>query len=1045
MRRWPSLLIVVAATLASTATAAAAPPHERDPLDAYTTAATPKQLTILRELGYDVTARQVGGKLETDVVLSRAQRAQLTARGVRTRLTRVPGGQTVRQYAAAQAQDGFTVWRSWDEPGGIQDQMRAVAADNPRIAKLVTLGTSTQGREILALKLTRRARSRPDGSRPAVLYLSTQHAREWIATEVNRRLLMSFVNRWREGDAGVRELLRGTELWFVLVANPDGYEYTFDTDRLWRKTLRDNNGDGQITTGDGVDPNRNFPNHWGYDEEGSSSLPAGETYRGPSPASEPETQALKGLLDRIGFEFVVNWHSNGQWLLYGEGWQTSTPTADDPIYYALAGNLDRPAIPEFHPGLSSDVLYVTNGDTNDYAHAATGALGWVPELSAGCDGCGFVFPDDEALVQAEFERNMLFAESVAESAPDPARPVSSLGIQTKPFYLKSDDPYKGGLPDANFTFAHSYGDPQPVQVLARRSLGPVTLHYRINGGPERSAPTAEWEGGGRYKPAAVHYHRVQGNVTGTDPGDSVEVWFQARGPRGVIRRSESFTYEAASETGNRVLVVAAEDYTGTSPAQDPGPHHVTAHLEALAANGIAADVYDVDARGRMAPTKLGVLSHYDAVLWYSGDDVVTREADRGPGNADRLAMEEILNMRAYMNEGGSVLYSGKTAGEQYGTNLGVQFYDPKDEGPCRLPGSPAPVPNDAFDPRRCLVTFGSRFGGDFFSDVLEYWFGAYLPLLNDGIDPETGAHFDALGVDVPFAGLAWGFGAPGGAVNQDFSSSFVATSGILPPDRFPQFRSWPSSRWDKPGGPFAAHTGEQFAYSQIAHRSYKRLTREIAVPAEGEQGLSFWTSYDTEVDFDYLFVEARTAGDDDWTTLPDENGHTTQATGASCTGGWRRLHPQLDRYQTRNPDNTCTPTGTTGEWHAATGNSGGWQEWRIDLSRWAGQIVEISIAYASDPAVQGLGVLVDDVTLPDGTSTSFEEDLGGWVVSGPPPGSGANSNDWTRSTEAAFPVGASITTGNSIILGFGIEGIRSAEERAAVVGRAVGYLLSPPS
>ena len=41
----------------------------------------------------------------------------------------------------------------------------------------------------------------------------------------------------------------------------------------------------------------------------------------------------------------------GQWLLYAEGWQTSTPTADDPIYYALSGNLDDPAIAEFHPGL----------------------------------------------------------------------------------------------------------------------------------------------------------------------------------------------------------------------------------------------------------------------------------------------------------------------------------------------------------------------------------------------------------------------------------------------------------------------------------------------------------------------------------------------------------------------------------------------------------------------------------------------------------------------------------------------------------------------
>jgi Zinc carboxypeptidase len=53
--------------------------------------------------------------------------------------------------------------------------------------------------------------------------------------------------------------------------------------RLWRKNLRDNNGDGQISNVDGVDPNRNFPTHWGYDGEGSSPNPVSETYRGTRP------------------------------------------------------------------------------------------------------------------------------------------------------------------------------------------------------------------------------------------------------------------------------------------------------------------------------------------------------------------------------------------------------------------------------------------------------------------------------------------------------------------------------------------------------------------------------------------------------------------------------------------------------------------------------------------------------------------------------------------------------------------------------------------
>jgi hypothetical protein len=326
------------------------------------------------------------------------------------------------------------------------------------------------------------------------------------------------------------------------------------------------------------------------------------------------------------------------------------------------------------------------------------------------------------------------------------------------------------------------------------------------------------------------------------------------------------------------------------------------------------------------------------------------------------------------------------------------------------------------------------------NDVLEYWFGAYVLVPGDGHDPETGEHFDAFGIADPFGGLSWTFG-PDGADNQNMSASFVSTSGILPPAEYPQFNSSPSSRWDKPGGPFDPHTGEHYVYSQIADVSYKRLTREIEVPASGDQTLSFWTSYDTEAAWDHLFVEARTAGGDDWTTLPDANGHTTTAPGDSCAAGWRDLHPHLDHYQTLNADNTCSPTGSTGEWNAASGSSNGWQQWSIDLSSYAGQTVEISIAYASDWSVQNLGVFLDDVTLPGGAATSFEDGLDGWTVSGPPEGSGPNANNWERTTAAGFPVGASITTPDSLLLGFGLEGIAGADTRREVMGRAMQHLL----
>ena len=186
------------------------------------------------------------------------------------------------EQAAAMAVNGFNVWRSWDEQGGIRDELYRLARENPQLVKLEVLGHTHQGRELIALKLTQGARGVRDGSRPAVLYSSNQHAREWISVEVNRRTLNHFINRWRANDKATKDLLKSTELWFVISANPDGYQYSFDTDRLWRKNLRDNNNDEKITVGDGVDPNRNFDEHWGYDNEGSSPDEADETYRGPS-------------------------------------------------------------------------------------------------------------------------------------------------------------------------------------------------------------------------------------------------------------------------------------------------------------------------------------------------------------------------------------------------------------------------------------------------------------------------------------------------------------------------------------------------------------------------------------------------------------------------------------------------------------------------------------------------------------------------------------------------------------------------------------------
>lgn len=103
--------------------------------------------------------------------------------------------------------------------------------------------------------------------------------------------------------------------------------------------------------------------------------------------------------------------------------------------------------------------------------------------------------------------------------------------------------------------------------------------------------------------------------------------------------------------------------------------------------------------------------------------------------------------------------------------------------------------------------------------------------------------------------------------------------------------------------------------------------------------------------------------------------------------------------------------------------------------------MEISIAYASDWSVQGLGAFVDDVTLSTGETTSFETSLDGWAATGPPPGSSPNANNWTRATAAGFPEGAVVATPDTLYMGFGIEGIATPEARSTVLRRSLEYLL----
>jgi hypothetical protein len=1059
---WTALAI---AALAFTPTALAKS-HQVEPLNQYLVSGKISGDDLARR-GFDMReAVTPGAHGAFSIVATPKQAAELADKGA---TVRAPFG-LARSNAAPSSPltnptHGYDVFRPWSlTPAACpttcstpeenlktwyHDEYRA----NRDIAKEVVYGRSLLGQDLIAYRLTAGdgggrghghgdRHRRGDRRKPAVLFDGTQHAREWIATEVTRRLFQYVLEHKRDRASGIPQLLRTRELWIVPVVNPDGYDYTFTSKatRLWRKNLRDVNGDGVITNGDGVDTNRNWPDKWNYDLEGASDDPTTEVYHGSGPASEPEVSAYRALEERIRAKFQIDYHSFAKLILYPEGWQVETLATDWPLTTALAGDDAKPAVEGFDPDVSAE-LYTTNGDITDDSLKNTGTEAFTVELSGGTgddvggtvDGPdsfspgGFVFQDSEAAVQAEFEKNLPFALDLAKTAGHPDTPDSHLG-NTAPDFVPS-------------TFPTSYGSPQTVEVNAKRSLGAVQALYQVNGGRTRSLGTREFAGGDRYGEPGIYYHRLRARIPGIAPGDKVRVWFTA-GRRHV---SDPFTFTVKSNTHSRVLLMAAEDYTGRSAdiSADPyaGPLYLETFKQALGDAGIGYDVYDVDAENRTAPSALGVLSHYDAIVWYTGEDLYVREPGQPGGTGvSKLLDDEILNVRDYLNEGGHALINGKFA-LQGGWD---QFlYNPQGAPPNPYCATNQTTGNGD-------VPEGQVFNCVYVSnDFQQYWLGAYLPI-GVATDNDTAAGLPLQEVP-PFGTTAFGLNGADSAQNQDNVYSFLTTSSILKPDVYPQFKSDKAITIDRPAA-FDPPDGSKYVFSQASDSSFKRLTKTFDLTGKTSADLQMQISADTEPDWDYLAIEAHTVGQDDWTTLPDQNGHTTQDLGLSCPQiPMVELHPFVKHYETYtgpaggSADATCEPVGTIGNpvgaWNAFTGNSGGFQPWKIDLSAYAGKQVEVSISYISDVGTQGLGVFVDDAKVTaDGAvidSTSFEDGLGGWSVPGAPEGSPANHNDWIQTGSVGYIDGPGVATKHSVYWGFGLEGVTGADTRATLVKDAL--------
>ena len=278
----------------------------------------------------------------------------------------------------------------------VDNGLHQLASDNSRIAQVTSIGKSLEGRELWAIKISDHVTSEED--EPCIALLGAHHAREWISVDVPFLVAEYFLDHYA-ADTTITRFIDNAEIWIVPMVNPDGHQYSVMKDRLWRKNRR-NNGDGTY----GVDLNRNYGHEWGG--PGSSGDSYSETYRGPSPFSEPESRVVRDFLTDLQPDVMISYHNYSQLILYPWG-HTYDPAADEALLDRLAVRMSE-EIKAVHgvtyrPGQSS-TLYLASGDTVDWLYALLGVPAFTIELRPRSMNPGFVLPEDE--IQPTFDENL---------------------------------------------------------------------------------------------------------------------------------------------------------------------------------------------------------------------------------------------------------------------------------------------------------------------------------------------------------------------------------------------------------------------------------------------------------------------------------------------------------------------------------------------------------------------------------------------------------------------------------------------------------------
>ncbi|CRK35371.1 hypothetical protein BN1723_004128 [Verticillium longisporum] len=173
----------------------------------------------------------------------------------------------------------------------------------PTQSEIFTTGSSFQGRALTGIHIWG---SGGKGSKPAVIFHGTVHAREWISTMTTEYMAYQLLTKYAT-DTGVKAAVDKFDYYIIPVLNPDGFVYTQTTNRLWRKNRQTLSGSSCV----GRDPNRNWPYKW----------------EGRAAADAPEIRGAKAQVDTLaagrGIRFYIDFHSYGQYILWPFGYSCS--------------------------------------------------------------------------------------------------------------------------------------------------------------------------------------------------------------------------------------------------------------------------------------------------------------------------------------------------------------------------------------------------------------------------------------------------------------------------------------------------------------------------------------------------------------------------------------------------------------------------------------------------------------------------------------------------------------------------------------------------